>query len=391
MSSTPINSILSQAYALIEADQHEQAADLLKPLLAEHSNNADAWWLYAHAVTDIDDAHAALQTVLLLDPQYPAAQNLMEQLEEASRGAGNPLVDMELQPIRAIPDVPEALPEIEPMSDIEREMAYGDVTERRQGMPDWLRIVGLALIFLAAIVGALLLSQSALAPGNEGTLSQEDLERTATQIVAEATGTAVALSLPLSDADIQATATQMVADATTMAGQAGIDPLLLTATKMVADATLTAEGVSGQGGGEDLALTATAIMAQAQGQVPTQEIDEAARAEALAPLRSAFQSEFGETADVTVGNTKRGDTLIIRLCSEEPGVLLRATLERAMDVLANQGNLMQFGANALGIRLVSCAAPDTEYRLLTATMTDVQGYMSGIFDAEVFQARLSAE
>ncbi|MBE0690350.1 MAG: tetratricopeptide repeat protein, partial [Anaerolineae bacterium] len=146
MSSTSINSILSQAYALIEADQHEDAVELLKPLLAEHSNSADAWWLYAHAVTDIDDAHAALQTVLALDPQYPDARNLMEQLEEASRGAGNPLVDMDLQPIRTIPDLPDALPELEPMSDVEREMAYGDVTERRQtGMSDWLRFAGLGL------------------------------------------------------------------------------------------------------------------------------------------------------------------------------------------------------------------------------------------------------
>jgi len=342
MSSTSINSILSQAYALIEADQHDQAVELLKPLLAEHSNNTDAWWLYAHAVTDIDDAHAALQTVMMLDPQYPGAQNLMVQLEEASRGAGNPLVDMELQPIRAIPDEPEALPELEPMSDAERDMAYSDVTERPQsGLPGWLRIVGLALIFLAAILGALLLSQSALAPGNEAATAPGDFELTATQIVAEVTATAGA--------------------------------------------------AMGQGGGDDLALTATAIMAAAQGQVPTQEIDQTASANALVPLRTAFQDAFGATADVNLGDTSRGNTLIIRLCSEQPGVLLRATLERALEVLADQGNLVQFGAQALGIRLVSCEAPDTEYRLLTATMTDVQGYMSGVFDAEAFQARMLAE
>ncbi|MBE0689373.1 MAG: hypothetical protein IH587_04545, partial [Anaerolineae bacterium] len=165
----------------------------------------------------------------------------------------------------------------------------------------------------------------------------------------------------------------------------------LTATALVADATGTAVAMMGQGGGDDLALTATAIMAAAQGQVPTQEIDLTARANALMPLQQAFQAEFGETADVELGSTRRGETLIIRLCSQEPGVLLRATLERALEVLAGQGNLVQFGAQAIGIRLVSCDAPDTEYRLLTATMTDVQGYMSGIFDAEAFQARLLAE
>lgn len=359
MSSSTINSLLSQIYTLIEADQHAEAVDLLRPLLAEYPNNPDAWWLYAHAVTDIDDAHAALQTVLSLDPQYPGARDLQEQLEEASRGAGNPLVDMELQPIRTIPDVPDALPELEPMPEFERHVAYSDVTaEPRGGAPDWLRMAALALLFLCAIVGALLLSQSALAPGSEptATVVAGDFE-TATAIIMAATASAEAL------------------------GQGGGD-LSLTAT--------ASAGTTGQGE-SDLALTATAIMAGAQNQVPTQEIDESAQATALAPLQGAFQSAFGETSAVSIESTSRGETLVVRLCSEQPGVLLRATLERALETLSGEGDVLQFGAQALGFRLVSCDDPGTEYRLLTASMTDVRGYLSGIFDAEAFQARLRAE
>ncbi|MCA9906109.1 MAG: hypothetical protein KC547_19775, partial [Anaerolineae bacterium] len=178
-----------------------------------------------------------------------------------------------------------------------------------------------------------------------------------------------------------------------------------TATAIIMGVTATAESM-GQGGGEatldvsaetpgqgesDLALTATAIMAEAQNQVPTQEVDESARATALAPLQGAFQSAFGETSDVSIATTSRGETLVVRMCSEQPGVLLRATLERALETLNGQGDVVQYGTQALGFRLVSCDDPNSEYRLLTASMTDVQGYLSGIFDAESFQARLRAE
>ncbi len=490
--SMSINTVLSQAYGLIEADKLDEAVDLLKPVLAEHPNNADAWWLYAHAVTDVDDARAALQTVLQIDPQYPEAERLLEMLEEATRGQfiTNPLTDMQLQPIRAIPDLPEDMPEVEPMTPAEREMAYLG-TERRpqRGIP-WGRVGLLALLFIAAIVAALLLSQSALAPGGEPT--QVAADRTAGQETAAAAmtfnaalqtdvvdGTADTLSLtatalieqvtlsaptvdPTQESALEtsvAVATQFIQDATASAeagasgtpeasgedfnltgtaiidgatgtaaraqtnaatesaliqatGTAEMGMRAETATSVIAAAsqtaaiafTQTAESAQAASATEDASLneirqTATAIIAgatetaeaRAAAQVtasPTPVVGDA-QAVALEPVQVAFAASFGEEAAVSVETTAAGDTLVIRLCSQAPGILLRATLDQAVQTLQGQAALLRFGIDGVGYRLVNCS-DDTEYRLLTSSLEDALAYADGRLEIDAYQARLRA-
>ena len=43
----------------------------------EQPNDVDAWWLYSYAVTDVDQARKALETVLRLDPAYTGARDLL--------------------------------------------------------------------------------------------------------------------------------------------------------------------------------------------------------------------------------------------------------------------------------------------------------------------------
>ena len=67
---------LLRAYELIEADEHEEARELLEPVLATDPDNADAWWLYAHAVTTPNEAQSALSNLMRIDPDYPGATEL---------------------------------------------------------------------------------------------------------------------------------------------------------------------------------------------------------------------------------------------------------------------------------------------------------------------------
>ena len=46
------NAILQRAHELIENNQHEQAQEVLVPLLESEAENPAFWWVYAHAVSD---------------------------------------------------------------------------------------------------------------------------------------------------------------------------------------------------------------------------------------------------------------------------------------------------------------------------------------------------
>lgn len=352
--SSNLNTRLSQAYGLIEADDLGEAVALLKPILAENPNNADAWWLYAHAVDDADDARAALSTVLSLDPNYPEAQRLLELLDEASRGAGNPLNDMSLQPIRTIPDLPPAMPEDDEMPGFEREFAYGSGAQKPDtGLP-WLRIGGLALLFVVALGAALLFSQNAFAPAEPTAatalfIADEDIAATATSIIETATAQAIEQSTlrSISDEDLFATATALVAD---------------------------------QGGGGALGTLAVAAAAS-----PTPEampVDPAI----VQPVADALVSTFGEGSTAAL----EGQTLDLGLCSQPQNVDLRDTLRRAVELLSGQGEVLSAGLGEIRFRLLDCAT-GSAWRTLTGEIGDVQAFAAGNFDAAAFEARLAAE
>jgi hypothetical protein len=445
--SSNLNNVLSQAYGLIEADQLEEAVALLKPILSEQPNNADAWWLYAHAVTNIDDARASLDTVLSIDPEYPEARKLLEMLDEASRGDfGNPLNDMSLQPIRTIPALPDESPEFasvdEPFSPVEKEfLSAGEVREKPTsgGIP-WLRIAALALLFICALVAAFLLSQNLFAPGSGTLTTAVGSDRTATAVMLDATDSVI--ETQVADASLVGdpnalTATAIIAEATAQVGGADANAtasvLIETATAeaaaLEAGATGTAESLAAVGDETEEASAAietvvdgneaadateagdvnsTAPGTDAGGgaaQVATEEpaaTDEAtptregfggdmdAQAAALEPLQASFVTEFGESAAVEITDTAQGETLLLTICSAFPNVDLRETLRRAVEILAGQGLILNFDVQRLGIRLVSCE-DQTVYRTLTADIQDVASFAQGMIDATTFEARLRAE
>jgi hypothetical protein len=100
---------LTQAYELIEAEKLDDARAILKPILDTDRDNPDAWWLYAHAVTDSESARVALSNVLRIDSEYPEAAELLRTLEEKS--PSDQAMESQREP-SFLPAVPASLPDL---------------------------------------------------------------------------------------------------------------------------------------------------------------------------------------------------------------------------------------------------------------------------------------
>lgn len=109
---------LKQAFNLIEADQLEDARAILRPILESEKDNADVWWVYAHAVTDVDTARLALNNVLRLDSNYPGARELFDQVyPESSTDDLDGINDIGGEP-SFMPALPTSIPGISPLPKI---------------------------------------------------------------------------------------------------------------------------------------------------------------------------------------------------------------------------------------------------------------------------------
>jgi tetratricopeptide (TPR) repeat protein len=68
---------LVRAFELIEEGHLADARDLIQSVLDDDEQNADAWWIYAHAVEDRTDAIRALNKVADIDPEYDGLSELL--------------------------------------------------------------------------------------------------------------------------------------------------------------------------------------------------------------------------------------------------------------------------------------------------------------------------
>lgn len=68
---------LRKAYALIKSGQKAEAYELLTPIVAQHPDNVDAWWLVAHAALTPRESAFACQKVLALRPDHRAAPRML--------------------------------------------------------------------------------------------------------------------------------------------------------------------------------------------------------------------------------------------------------------------------------------------------------------------------
>jgi len=74
---------LEKAFELIESDEHSRALEIVKPIVEQDPNNADAWWVYIHAVADEDEAQHGLDKLRELDPDYPGVKDIEREIDFA--------------------------------------------------------------------------------------------------------------------------------------------------------------------------------------------------------------------------------------------------------------------------------------------------------------------
>lgn len=325
---------LTRAYELIEADQPGEAEQLLKPLLAQEADNADAWWLYAHAVSDPETARMALNQVLKLDSRYEGAQELLDQLEalRPARGAAPERASLSMSPPPNLPEdedieSPDFLEELDakpsPVFALDDDFSLDDVEEVDTGpakSPSKRRIpsVLLILLLLVVVVAAIL-------------------------IVLNPFGTTPSVVTP----------TQQAAVASATVVQTAATPTQETVTASTVDQESTAES-------------------QAADSV-----------EAVQALLADF--ELAGDSAVELANTSLGNTLIAGVCSANGDAALRETLEAAMPVLAQAHDLVGDDVQAIGVRLVNCTDAAT-LRIIAMPKDTAAAFINGDVSEEEFRA-----
>lgn len=151
---------LSRAFQLIEDGQLEDAREIIQSVLADDEDNADAWWIYAHAVEDADEGRRALNRVADLDPKYPGLNDLMTyHLDEADAASMPPESALDLGD-----DLFDGLDDEDEEDD---DGYFDDEPEKVEGGNPWFRrLLIVAVILLLALVGFLVL--------NSGTTDETD-------------------------------------------------------------------------------------------------------------------------------------------------------------------------------------------------------------------------
>ncbi len=189
---------LMHAYELIEAGNLEQAKTLLMPILAGDKNNADAWWIYSHAVTDPQSAKEALDNVLRIDRDYSGARELRDQL--AVQLVDNITGTQVPVPIASAGRVATPPPVIEQTADDKDD----------DGGFNLLRILLIAAVFIIIAVVGILLAQSNQPPVDVVTVqatSDSSMQAAATDALPEQNSASSAVLVLLNTAITEADAT----------------------------------------------------------------------------------------------------------------------------------------------------------------------------------------
>ena len=380
MSSSATSESLSKAYRLIEADELGAARAILEPVLEAEPENADAWWLYAHAVSDISDARRALDNVLRLNPHYPGAVELSNQLEAISRSEAEtePLPVAEPEPPEpvAVEEPVVAEPVAEDLPDLDDELENSG-----RSLPALRLLAVVAAIVIVLVIVALLALQNAggntepgvsvvPSPSPEvgiGALTEE-AEPTAVETEPEAV-------LPAETEVVAATAET----------DAGI--LSVASTEAVASDDQVAEDAEAETAGiepdqteepaAEVAVTETTPLGQEVALLPA-EGD-------FTPLEDALAGFTLADEGVLRAETELGDTLLVSVCSTA-GAEVRAALPQVMDVMASHAAVVAGDAEAVGARMVNCDS-GRPLVIIAVEKEHAIAYAVGNLTAQEFQAQ----
>ncbi len=176
------DSALARAFQLIEEDRLVEAREIIQSVLVDDNKNPDAWWIYAHAVEDPNEARRALNQVADLDPNYPGLTELLEFYVEAE---DDNLIDST---------------SFDDFEDFDDDF---DTQDEESDRSPWLRrLVILAVILLLVVIGVIIVS---------GGLSGTTPDATATEVAQQPTQEPIVFLPPDNDEAVEITAEPQVA------------------------------------------------------------------------------------------------------------------------------------------------------------------------------------
>ncbi|HLU09783.1 MAG TPA: hypothetical protein VK003_08960 [Oceanobacillus sp.] len=444
---------LSRAYELVEAGKPEEARTVLEPILINDRDNADAWWIYAHAVTDPAEARHALGNVLRINPNYPGATELMQTLEQQF-----PPETAEPEP--AAPPPPPEFPDEEPdfvggESFWEDEAPTGEVkTEKRQRSLLPVAIVAGIIVLLviilalilpsltgsttptptpAQIAGGVTPSAAILIPPTEEVTPFLPEETEATLSLLATIGGEVPTSevvIPTVEVTPEATELLAVPSATEPSAVATDEPVEVTLAAQSATEEATEAASTPIALAASPAVTSEVVEeteeAATQTPIPTEAIEETETVElptkpveTLAPTEEIDLTPDVSSTEVAVTDeavpsddyveriaeelqafsvaeqateeveTSLGTALLARVCTLE-GPELRSTLREVMGVLVDEVDLLPTTLNAIGVRLINCDGNRT-LRIIIVDRESATGYAAGVLTQTEFEAQWRAE
>jgi hypothetical protein len=386
---------LTRAYELIEAGNPDEARAILESILDVEKNNADAWWIYAHAVDEPAAARDALENVLQLNPHYPGANELLDTLREqypdlppsaAQRraAAAAASIDAPSETDAAWEDEPE-LPEDEIGES--KEVAVSPVpSEGRSSVMPWLAAAAFAVIVVLVIVLiASSMGQTAETPAETPTAIAD------VPTLAEAGG----VSVPTMESFGTLDASASTEEAPQPTAEATIEAVIIPEVTEAAAET---------GGEVQPDETEMAGMIEEVTAVPAEpEVTEAAQPtpestlpemtpEVTAPASS--EPELQAIASALSGfalpdtvfrqqTTSLGETLVASVCTR-PGLELRTDLIESLSSMARASESVD-GVQAIAVEMVDCVN-NTPLRLVGVALTETARFAQGELDDEAFQA-----
>ncbi len=376
---------LARAFDAVEAGDLESARQILEPILAVERNNADAWWIYSHAVSDPEQARDALEQVVRINPDYPGASELLSTLRDRLPARPLGATGVPIPPAAPPPSLPETELEEPDFDTKPNPVALTDTAapetaepaSRRSPLP----LIAAALL-LIAIIALLALVLNQTQQGVDPNLDQ--------------TSTAAAVAMATDEPEIPlAAATDEAAevateDAAEAAGDAdATESATEAAAEEEAEPTPTAEQMT-QVAVVEVAETEAADDVDA---AATEEVDAVVTLEVTTSVAttSDFDSLYAALSDFSVPEggieevtTSLGSTVMANVCAA-PGREMRALLPQVMGAIAEQAGDLGDGIEAIGASMVNC---ETNAPMLTVAVPReiAQAFADGDLNAAEFSS-----
>ena len=375
---------LNEAFELIEAGNMTDALTVLDEIRSEYSQNADYWWLYAHATDDESEGEAALRRVLELDANYPGATALAEQVGIEAPKPVQAIRSLKPIPPPAPPVTNLNLPSTADIDALDDDLDFDDefaTTATSGGNRTAIVAVSLFVIILS-IVAIVILLPSLLGSDDEqptaianvtevdsqAAVTEDPFLSTATALVLQATQDVVTEVADINDSNAEGTDTTPAPE-TEESSEDEIATGEVAATPEATEETIATEEATADVATEEAILEETETAtdeATAVDLVPEDDFD----------MLVADMAEFEVPEDgIVVEETSLGNTVIVQTCVPR-GPRANAAINGIFTTLAEQSDVIADDVEGIAVSIVDCDT-DTRLNVLGIDRETFNGLASG--------------